>query len=113
MAVPGSRLAELRWKNVESIQAEIAQEKAGALARTAERLEEALARLAVFDAGDSQTRDTSREELVAAASQALWYYVVQREACGLRDVDMVLRELRVPREVYLRMGYVPSRAPRG
>ena len=42
-----------------------------------------------------------------AAGEALWYYVVQREACGLRDVEIVLREFRVPREVYLRMG-LPS-----
>ena len=39
------------------------------------------------------------------AGQALWALVVQREACGLRDVESVLREYGVPREVYLRMGY--------
>lgn len=45
-----------------------------------------------------------RAALVAAAGEALWYYVVQREAIGLRDVDAVLREYRVAHEVYLRMG---------
>jgi hypothetical protein len=41
---------------------------------------------------------------VGAAGEALWYFVVQREVLGLRDSDAVMRELRVPREVRLRMG---------
>jgi hypothetical protein len=37
---------------------------------------------------------------------------VQREACGLRGMDGVLRDFRVPREVHLRMG-PRSAQPRG
>lgn len=110
MAVPGSRLAELRWKNVESVQAEIAQEKARSLGRTADALTAALERLAQIDAAPSAESAGDRAEALAAAGQALWYLVVQREACGLRDVERVLREYGVPREVYLRMGYTPKRA---
>jgi hypothetical protein len=68
--------------------------------------EERLARLEAF-AGEADPRDDARLErkrLVAAAGEALWYYVVQREACGLRDTERVLRKYRVPREVRLRMG---------
>lgn len=101
------------WSNLESVQAEIAQEKASALARAAGRLEDALAALRAFDEEPPAQGDTAaRRPLVDAAGQALWYYVVQREACGLRDVESVLREYRVPREVYLRMGYY-SAPPQG
>lgn len=95
-------------KNLDNIQGEIAQEKAAALARIAGRLEEALARLAEFDAGPEASPEdpARRDRLVAAAGEALWYYVVQREACGLgADMERVLRELGVPLELYRRMGY--------
>ena len=54
--------------------------------------------------GAAEPGAAEREDALAAAGEALWYYVVQREACGLRDVGTVLREFGVPREVYLRMG---------
>jgi dihydrofolate reductase len=38
----------------------------------------------------------------------LWHFVVQREACGLRDFAYVVRDYRVPREVAARMGAMPS-----
>jgi hypothetical protein len=41
------------------------------------------------------------------AGEALWYYVIQREVCGLRDSEAVMRQLGAPREVRLRMGYAP------
>jgi hypothetical protein len=34
--------------------------------------------------------------------------VVQREACGLRDMGFVLRDYRVPAEVAARMGAWPQ-----
>src|SRR5262249_62425143 len=46
--------------------------------------------------------------LVAEASAALWHFVVQREACGLRDLRYVLRDYRVPNEVAARMGALPD-----
>jgi hypothetical protein len=99
MATPGTPLFRHASRNLESVQAEIAQEKAAALGRIATRLRDALARLAELDAAPGE-----RQRLVAAAGEALWYYVVQREACGIRDVESVLRDYRVPRDVYLRMG---------
>jgi hypothetical protein len=96
--------------NVDLLQYEIVQEKAATLSRIGKRLEAALAALAAFDAAGGDAEDTDegrRDELVAAAGEALWYYVIQREVCGLRDGEAVMRQLGIPREVRLRMGYVP------
>ena len=93
---------------------EIAQETASALGRHGRALEAALRVLAEFDAADPrpETPDrTGRAALVDAAAQALWQFIVQREACGLRDAGMVVRMYRVPAEVQHRMGAVPQRRP--
>jgi hypothetical protein len=95
---------------------ELAQEKATALGRLGRALEAALGALAEFDAeatnGTSADHRTLRASLVAQASLALWYFVVQREACGLRDLRTVLRDYRVPAEVAARMGLQPARPRR-
>jgi hypothetical protein len=114
---------------------EIAQEQASALGRLGRALETALEALAAHDrvaAYDRETPDqacgqpppdrpldqaatecrkpdsqkTARAALVQAASHALWCFMVQREACGLRDPHPVLRDYRVPAEVQNRMGMV-------
>ena len=94
---------------LDALQYEIVQEKAATLARIGRKLEAALASLAEFDARTSGAADAKaeREELVAAAGEALWYFVIQREVVGLRDTEAVLRHLQVPREVRLRMGLRP------
>ncbi len=103
MKPPTGPLSRMAARNVESVQAEIVQEKAASLARMSRKLQEAMARLEEHDAASSGA-PAERTRLVAAAGEALWYYVVQREACGLRGMDEVLREFRIPREVYIRMG---------
>jgi hypothetical protein len=106
-----------RQTPVEALADELAKEKASALGRMGRALEAALADLATFDA--SHARDAlspdqrqSRTSLVAAAGLALWHFVVQREACGLRDMRYVLRDYRVPPEVAARMGVLPAEATR-
>jgi hypothetical protein len=123
---------------------EIAQEQASALGRLGRALETALEALASHDRVAAYDRETSgqpasdrpldqaatecrkpdsqktaRAALVQAASHALWCFMVQREACGLRDPRPVLRDYRVPAEVRNRMGMVitspfpgPRRRPR-
>jgi hypothetical protein len=86
-----------------SVLQELAQEKAASLGRAGQRLERALAALQEFDAG-SGPGDFQRAARVEEAGEALFFYIVQREACGLRDSAEVLHEFRVPREVQLRMG---------
>jgi hypothetical protein len=84
---------------------EIAQEQASALGRLGRALEAALAALSDYDSAHTE-RDATRARLVQAASHALWCFVVQREACGLRDSRPVLRDYRVPAEVHAQMGAV-------
>ena len=91
---------------------EFGREKASALGRLGRALEATLAALAKFDAGHSRATSAAedrqlRASLVAEASVALWHFVVQREACGLRDMRYVLRDYRVPPEVAARMGVLP------
>jgi hypothetical protein len=93
---------------------EFAQERASALGRLGRALEASLGALARFDAecspaGSSAEARPLRASLVAEASTALWHFVVQREACGLRDMRHVLRDYRVPPEVSARMGALPHR----
>jgi Family of unknown function (DUF6665) len=96
---------------------EIAQERASALGRLGRALEAALAALSAYDGMATSNPATlpaspqgkrgiavTREQLVRQASDALWCFAVQREACGLRDLRPVLHNYRVPREVYAGMG---------
>jgi hypothetical protein len=92
---------------------EIAREKASALGRLGRRLEGALAALAAFDAGAgedpiSAQRRERRDALVAEAGHILWCFIVQREACGLRDSNRAMRDYAVPNEVRARMGVLPA-----
>jgi hypothetical protein len=98
-----SRLSPADPSRVVALDHEIAQEKATALGRLGRALEAALAALGEDDRGESR-RSATRAQLVAEASDALWCFVVQREACGLRDPRPVMREYRVPAEVQNRMG---------
>ena len=90
---------------------EIVQEQAAALGRMGRALEAALARLREFDAahpraGEPASARQARRTLVMEAGHALWMFVVQREACGLRDSRVVMREYKVPGEVQQCMGAV-------
>ena len=96
---------------VDVLDYEVVQEQASALGRMGRALEESLATLREFDAvhPHPDTPASAREArriLVAKAGHALWMFVVQREACGLRDSRTVMRDYNVPREVQQRMGAV-------
>jgi Family of unknown function (DUF6665) len=94
---------------------EIAREKASALGRLGRGLEAALAALKAFDARIIETNAEARRErkaLVANAGHALWLFVVQREALGLRDSRQVMHDYAVPPEVQGRMGMLPERKSR-
>ena len=95
--------AHARAAPVVALDYEIAQERASALGRLGRALEGALAALAAYDSGQTEG-DAARARLVQQASDALWCFMVQREACGLRDPRPVLRHYGVPSEVYVRMG---------
>jgi hypothetical protein len=92
---------------------EIVQEQAAALGRLGRALEQALAALRAFDAARGSAppaaEKRARAVLVSEAGHALWLFVIQREACGLRDSRAVMRDHRVPVEVQNRMGVFPGR----
>ena len=88
---------------------ELAEERVSALGRLGRVLEQALARLREFDAAHprdevSTSTQQARRLLVREAGHALWMFVVQREACGLRNNRMLMRDYNVPGEVQLSMG---------
>ena len=94
---------------------ELAQEKASTLGRLGRALETSLAALRDHDAQtESHSAETRqvRGTLVAAASRALWHFIVQRESLGLRDSRQVMRDYGVPAEVQNRMGALPARTNR-
>jgi hypothetical protein len=104
-----SREFHLHRTPVDVLGHEIAQEQAAALGRMGRALEKAIARLREFDAAHSEAATSAlqaRRTLVMEAGHALWMYVVQREACGLRDTRTVMREYKVPGEVQQCMGAV-------
>jgi hypothetical protein len=95
-----------------TLEYQIAQEKASALGRLGRELERALSALRAFDtahgrfAGLTGELSKRRDNLVAEAAQALWYLVVQRDACGMCNSTYVMADYAVPSEVQNRMGPV-------
>jgi hypothetical protein len=110
-----SRDFRLRRASVDVLDYEIAQDSAAALGRMGRALEEALATLREFDAdnprsGAPASAQKERRTLVREAGHALWMFVVQREACGLRDSRTVMRDYNVPGEVQRCMGMVLAKS---
>jgi hypothetical protein len=111
---PGKHAADLWSKSPAGVlDYELAQETASALGRQGRALEAALKALAAFDArpSDGPPDPQARAALVASAARALWQFVVQREACGLRDSGAMMRMYGVPAEVRDRMGAFPPSRP--
>ncbi|TGQ33273.1 MULTISPECIES: DUF6665 family protein [unclassified Mesorhizobium] len=78
---------------------EILGEKAAALGRAGRRVEETLAMLR--DNGDDGEH---RGRLLKEAAEAVHGYFIQRELCGLRKHDVVIREYNIPKAVLVRLG---------
>src|SRR5687768_4802615 len=82
---------------------ELLQEMAASLGNAGRRVQNTLDALA-----GSPSDAADRESLLDEAAGALWCYIVQREACGLRDSETVMDSLGVPAAVRNRLGYRPS-----
>jgi hypothetical protein len=89
---------------VDVLKHEVAEEKAGALGRSGRRLERALERLREHETSAVSRTDAKRERLLWDCVERAEAFVVQREACGLRDSRQVLKYYGVPREVIARIG---------
>jgi hypothetical protein len=87
-----------------SIEQQIAGEKAASLGRSGRKLSRALDNLRRFDevvGSSGRILDpTARADLVEVAGDALWSYIVQREAMGLIDSEYIGREYAVPSDVW-------------
>ncbi|MEJ0077242.1 MAG: DUF6665 family protein [Alphaproteobacteria bacterium] len=109
-----TRIANI-WTANPTLEYELAQEKASALGRLGRGLEAALEALHTFDAGVTEPSVETRHKrraLVTQAGHALWLFVVQREASGLRDSRQIMRDYRVPAEVQGCMGMLPAKPVR-
>lgn len=78
---------------------EILAEKAAALGRAGERAEVDLKRLR-----DHQPGAEGRAALVKRAAEAVYAWFIQRELCGFRRHDDVIRDHQIPKEVLVRLG---------
>jgi hypothetical protein len=81
------------------LEIEIAAEKAAALGRSGEKVEQTLARLKALDRGAPERTATLKE-----AAEAVYVYFIQRELCGMRRHHDVIREYGIPNEVLVRLG---------
>jgi hypothetical protein len=100
----------------DGIDYELAQEMASALGRHGRALDAALTALRAFDAsatpGSTGPGDRStRTMLVRTAADAFWCFIVQREACGLRDAQVVLEYYKVPSDVLRQAGIAETLRP--
>ncbi len=78
---------------------EIQEERGYALGRAGERVEQALAALKAFEGSED-----GRAPLLKEAATAVWYYFIQREACGIRNQRPAIEHYGIPREVLMRLG---------
>lgn len=81
----------------------IRKDNASTLGITGERLQRALDALRTYEA-QHKDRGAAYQALEKTASERLFAYIVQREACGLYLHDGILKEYEVPPRVYARMG---------
>ena len=77
---------------------ELLEEQAASLGRAGDKVEAALAALAVHPGGEG------RAAALKAAADAVWGFFVQREVMGLRDRAAVVAHYRIPAEVLNRLG---------
>jgi hypothetical protein len=78
---------------------EILAEKAAALGRAGERAENCLERLKGYEHGVDD-----RAALVKQTADAVYAWFIQRELCGFRRHDDIIREYAIPKEVLVRLG---------
>jgi len=86
----------LHRTGVDVLDYEVVQEQASALGRMGRALEDALAALREFDAVHPRAEAPASPNhelrtLLAKVGHALWMFVVQREACGMRDSRAIMR----------------------
>lgn len=81
------------------LEVEIVAEQAASLGRAGAVAESRLALLR-----ETERDSPDRPLLLRAAAEAVYAYFIQRELCGFRRHDDVIRHLEIPLEVLARLG---------
>jgi hypothetical protein len=91
---------------VDTVQLEVAEEKADALGRAGRRLQQAIEVFREHEqrAVAERRADAKRDRLLWDLAERVESLIVQREACGLGDSRYVLAFYDVPNEAVLRVG---------
>ena len=102
MSVRPPDLSKLRHSAETSLDAlgqEILAEKAASLGNAGRKVAKAMQELKRHGEDAS-----ARPALVRAAADAVYAYFVQRELCGMRKHDEIIRDYSIPKEVLARLG---------
>ena len=95
-------LQDLGWSVIEY---ELLQQKAQTLGTLGAQVEQALAALRAYDDGAPEGKGSAqRSDLLDAAAERVWAFMIQRELCGFRHWNAVVRDYGIPREVLNRVG---------
>jgi predicted kinase len=90
---------------------ELREQKAQTLGTLSSQVEQALAALRAFDANAHEAdREHHRRALLYEAADRVWAFMIQRELCGLRNWEAVVRDYSIPREVLNRVGQVRGKS---
>ena len=90
---------------------ELREQKAHTLGTLSGQVEQSVAALQAFDAGAlASDRDDRRRALLDEAADRVWAFMIQRELCGLRNWEAMVRDYNIPREVLNRVGQVRPKA---
>jgi hypothetical protein len=90
---------------------ELREQKAHMLGTLSGQVEQALAALRAFDAAAHGTNSEERRRaLLDQAADRVWAFMIQREVCGLRNWDAVVKDYHIPREVLNRVGQARRKA---
>jgi hypothetical protein len=86
---------------LQPVEVEILGEMAHSLGEAGKKAEKAVAAL---NAHDASADPAGRTALLKTAAVAVHAYFIQRELCGLRRHDDVIREMGISRAVLVRLG---------
>ena len=90
---------------------ELREQKAHILGTLGSQVEQALAALRAHDAGAHGCDwEAQRRALLSEAADLVWAFMIQRELCGFRNWEAVVKDYGIPREVLNRVGQVSSKA---
>jgi hypothetical protein len=90
---------------------ELREQKAHTLGTLGGQVEQALGALRAFDAEErGPSGEHRRCALLDEAADRVWAFMIQRELCGLRNWEAVVKDYGIPREVLNRVGQVRRKA---